>query len=193
MIRATFTTDFAERMKARISPQRLVACKKDGGRAVAVYMRRHFREKDKKEPNQLGGDRTHFWNEIAASVGLDVKVAGKVVAIPIKDKRFPQKLYGGPIVPKRAKALTIPVHPAAHGRTAAVVAAKVGGLFVAKSGGEAFLASKLGGRLTFYFQLRKRVFQRPWPGSLPPKRGMQLVFARATKAAVVRSMKRRAR
>ena len=192
MIRATFTSDFATKMKARMSPQRMTAAKKDAGRTVAQYLRQYYRAKDKKEPNALGGDRTHFWNQIGQSVGLDVKVAGNVVAIPIRDKRFPQKLYGGPIVPKRAQALTIPVHPAAHGRTAAVIASKVGGLFIVKSGEDAFLANKMGGRLTFYFMLKRRVVQRPWPGSLPSKRGMQLVFARALKREVITRMRRRA-
>ena len=50
-----------------------------------------------------------------------VSTKGNSVDMRVGDRRFRQKLYGGPILPKVAKMLTIPVHPFAYARTAAEV------------------------------------------------------------------------
>ena len=182
MAAVTITDRVGPKLRSELSPQRLAAGNAVAGRALAEFVRKHYREKDAKEPNRLGGDRTHFWRKIAESVQPPV-VAGGTVSIKIKDRRIGQKVHGGPIVPKRARALTIPIHPAAHGRRAALLAAKVGRLFILRSkSGEAFLAGKIGKRVTLYYLLRRAVNQAPWPGSLPSVRGMKRVFTVALKA-----------
>ena len=49
------------------------------GRAVANLLKRHYRGRDRAEPNKLGGPRTHFWREVADSVQAPV-VEGAVMA-----------------------------------------------------------------------------------------------------------------
>lgn len=182
MASVTVIDRVSPKIRAEMSPQRLAAANAVAGRALAAFMRRHYEEKDVREPNRLGGDRTHFWKAIAKSVQEPV-VSGGSVFVKVKDRRIGQKVYGGPIVPKRARALTIPIHPAAHGRRAAVLAAKLGRLFVVRTkGGSAFLAGKIGRVITFYYLLRRRVFQAPWPGSLPSQKGMRRVFTVALKS-----------
>ena len=75
----------------------------------------HFRDRD-QIGNKLGGRRTHFWQQMADS--LRSSQSGTELKISITDPRFNQKVYGGVIKPKHAKALTIPVNPSAHGITA---------------------------------------------------------------------------
>ena len=79
-------------------------------------LRSHFQQRD-QTPNALGGTRTHFWQQIADSVSSRRGGPGQLL-ISITDPRFNQKVFGGDIVPKNAKALTIPVNPAASGQTA---------------------------------------------------------------------------
>ncbi len=179
-MKVRFTETVSRGMRRVLSQQRRTATLRVGGIAVSRFLKRYYRTKDAAEPNALGGDRTHFWKQIGNSVSEVPEIVKGNVSIPIRDPRFPQKLFGGPIVPRKAKALTIPIHPAAHGRTAAQIGAKVGGLFIlrTKSGG-AFLAGKIGTVLTLYFVLLRRVIQRPWPGTLPPNRSMKWVFTHA--------------
>jgi hypothetical protein len=177
MNKVRITETVTRGMRKTLSTQRKTAGLKAGGKGLIDFLKRHFAKKDQSEPNQLGGDRTHFWLQIGRSVEESPTIEQGRVRIPIRDKRFPQKLYGGQIVPKRAKALTIPIHPAAHGRSAAQVSAKVGGLFILKTkAGEAFLAGKVGKVVTLYYLLKRRVFQAPWPGTLPPDRSMKWVL-----------------
>lgn len=189
MMRVRFKETVTDGLRKVFSGQRITAMQVAGATAVIRFLKEHFAKKDKKEPNQLGGDRTHFWNQIGASVGPRPLVRNRVVEIPITDPRFRQKLRGGVIVPKRARALTIPMHPIAHGRSAAQVAAKVGGLFILRTGNRAFLAGKIGRALTIYYQLVKRVVQMPWPGTLPPARSMKWVFTHGVRLYLRRNLR----
>ena len=88
-------------------------------------LRTWFRQRDEDSPNQLGGERTHFWQQMADSVSSRRGGAGQLV-LSITDPRFNQKVFGGTIVPKNKKALTIPVNPAAYGRTASTYEQQTG-------------------------------------------------------------------
>lgn len=189
MMRVQFKETVTQGVRRVFSPQRITAMQMAGATGVIRFLKEHFAKKDKKEPNRLGGDRTHFWNQIGASVGPRPVVRDRRVEIPITDPRFRQKLRGGVIVPVRARALTIPMHPAAHGRSAAQIAAKVGKLFILRIGTRAFLAGKIGRALTLYYQLVKRVVQMPWPGTLPPARSMKWVFTHSVRAYVRKNLR----
>lgn len=97
------------------------------GRAVANALKKHFRSKQDNEPNKLRGKRTNFWDGVARSVtpsgGDPERVDANTVRVTVGAtgslaKILMHKLRGGTIVPKRAKYLTIPVHPLAYGVTA---------------------------------------------------------------------------
>ena len=94
------------------------------GRAVEGLLVRHFAKKD-LTPNRLGGRRTHFWADIGASTQI-TETTPTYCIVNIGDPRFPQKVYGGTIVPKNVKWLTIPAIPEAHGRRAAVFETETG-------------------------------------------------------------------
>ena len=97
---------------------------------VERKLRGHFAERD-KTANKLGGQRTHYWAQIANSTAV-AEVTDRSASVDIGDGRFAQTLHGGEI---RAKTpwpgsgfllLTIPVHPAAHGRRVSVTARETG-------------------------------------------------------------------
>ena len=116
----------AERARARMSSRSRRAVAPDrgvliAGRAMAEEYRKHWLIKDVREPNRFvragsGTRRTHFWRQIAQSLRL-VSTKGNSVDMRVGDRRFRQKLYGGPIVAKVAKMLTIPDIPACGGMT----------------------------------------------------------------------------
>ena len=91
------------------------------GREVGNRLRGHFREKQQREPNRLGGKRTNFWLQVMRGVQSPVTRGTHGVTVSINHPAIAQKVYGGRIVPKRAKALTIPVSREAYGRTASTL------------------------------------------------------------------------
>lgn len=84
--------------------------------AVAEQIRGHLVQKD-QIPNALGGRRTHFY---AAAAGQTFWTASATEAeVTIAKDGIRQRFLGGEIKPVNARALTVPVHPEAHGRRAA--------------------------------------------------------------------------
>ncbi len=164
--------------------QNPVALAKVLGRELANTIRAHLREKDKAEPNKLGGKRTHFWLQVSRSV-QQPEMEQDGVSVGISDPRFAQRLFGGRITAKLAKALTIPVHPRAHGKRASVLEAEIGQkLFRFKSeSGDTFLAvaerseskapgikrteARYTGKFWLAYLLRKSVDQQGDPTALP--------------------------
>ncbi len=180
----------AEKARARMSSRyrRAIAPERGmliAGRAMAEEYRKHWLIKDQREPNRFvrggsGTRRTHFWRQIAQSLRL-VSTKGNSVDLRVGDYRFRQKLYGGPILPKVAKMLTIPVHPFAYARTAAEVELLQGSdLMIRKTrGNRLVLGLWRAKRWVSFFLLRYSVFQRPWPGTLPRETKPRKAFMRA--------------
>lgn len=171
------------RFEERYSPQRITAAMRKAGEAVIGYLKRFWNRKDKTEPNQwfnAGSTRTHFWNQISDSVDPRPYLKQGNVTIRVRDTRIRQKVKGGPIVPVKAKALTIPNHPDAHGRTARELEGYVGlKLFILRTNWGAFLAGKKGRSVIKYYLLSKGVNQQPWPNSIPEPRLMRRTFVDA--------------
>jgi hypothetical protein len=138
----------------------------------------------------MGVRRTHFWKQVGDSVA-DPIVKRDGVSVAINHPHINQKIHGGPILPVRARALTIPVHPEAYGRTAAQVESALGiDLFIKKTAlGDAFLMGKVKqGRRTHlwrFFLLRAFVNQDPWPNSIPDKVAMREAFFRGVRKAIM--------
>jgi len=150
-------------------------------RAVCNQLKQHFRAKDAAEPNKLGGNRTHFWLQIGHSVSQPIVSGATSVLVSISDPRFRQKLLGGEITPKRAKLLTIPVHPAAYGRRASVLEQTLGIKlqYIVQGRGAAVQALLVGpgkegswGFGIIYYLLVGSVHQAPTPGALPSEGSM---------------------
>ncbi|MEG0427884.1 MAG: hypothetical protein RR553_08310 [Akkermansia sp.] len=85
------------------------------GRALRNELVKHFRAKNQK-PNKLGGKKTNFWAGIASSVS-SAQCASKKISCKITSPHVAIHIYGGTITPKKAKILTIPIVPEAHGRS----------------------------------------------------------------------------
>lgn len=160
--------------------RRPVAMLKVLGRRGANELKRHFRAKDRVGNRrgvghaEVGGRRTHFWRQVADSVNSPVLVGDGRVRIAITHPHFAQKVYGGPITPKRAGSLTIPVHQLAHGVTTAVFQRETGiQLFrLRKKGGG--MSNLLAGltrddKFEIFYVLTGRVDQEADPEALPPR------------------------
>jgi len=142
---------------------------------VERSLRGHFSERDKRG-NKLGGRRTNFWAAIANSTAIG-DVTDRTADVNIGDKRFAQKLYGGTITAKRPwpgsgfLLLTIPVHPAAHGRRVSVTARETGlkMTFVGTAaGGVIGRFAKQAAEDEIYYVCVPSVDQAPDPEALPP-------------------------
>ncbi|WAC20980.1 hypothetical protein OVA24_06240 [Luteolibacter sp. SL250] len=79
----------------------------------ADELKDHFRSKN-ATPNKLGGKRTNFWNGVAADTGV-AEVTEDGAVLTVANQAFRLHLHGGTVTPKKAKALTIPIVPEAHG------------------------------------------------------------------------------
>lgn len=88
------------------------------GRAIVTLCRKHFSDLDEQRANKLGGQRTHFYGAARRAVGQPELLAGDGLKVSIAHEGLAQRYYGGDIVAKDAGALTLPVHPAAHGKRA---------------------------------------------------------------------------
>jgi len=145
------------------------------GRTLANELKDHYRHKDRTEPNRLGGQRTHYWREVADSVHAG-NPSRDSIAVNIGHPTISQKVYGGTIYPKRAKALTIPMHPDGHGRHASEVP---GDLFVYRDdAGKGYLARAENGGLEIIYALRSSVTQDPDPTALPDLKKIGVKFER---------------
>lgn len=152
-------------------PRQLLQAAARSARGVLVS---HFGKRN-QVPNALGGRRTHFWAEVAKSTQVS-QVTDQSATITIGDSRFPQRLFGGVLRPKAAKALTIPIHAVAHGRTAGEMAMRDGRpLFQVKPAGsrQVFLArTQPDGEVQFLYVLKRSVTQKPDPNALPTNNQM---------------------
>lgn len=131
----------------------------------------HFRRKDREEPNRLGGERQHFWLQVARATQSPVEAAdGSLVTITVNHPAIAQKIFGGTIRAKRTRFLTIPVSPEAYGRTASTFERETGlKLFLLKVGPSKspVLAAARGGGIQVEYLLRRSVKQSPDPTALP--------------------------
>jgi hypothetical protein len=92
-------------------------------RAAVNRYKGHLEALDAARPNALGGQRRHFYAEASGNTSFRVEADG--VTISIASDGIAQRYFGGTIVPKRRKFLTIPVHPLVYGKTAREFAGKL--------------------------------------------------------------------
>lgn len=141
------------------------------GRTAVSRFKKHFTNKDRNEPNQLGGPRTHFWRQVSDSVTKPEKSGDGTITFSITQDGYAQRLFGGEIHAKRGLYLTIPVVPEAHGRTAKTFVAETGlTLFFIRTGYGGDLAYRLpgpGANIRVAYVLKPSVFQEPDPTAMP--------------------------
>lgn len=138
------------------------------GRELVNRLKAHFRAKDRQGPNRLSPRRAHYWLGVSRMVQSPQLRGMKSVSVTVAHPSIAQKVFGGPIVAKRARALTIPVSEEAYGRTASTFEAETGRqLFLLRSEARLFLASRVGGTTRAEYLLTPRVDQEPEPDALP--------------------------
>jgi hypothetical protein len=176
MIRITIGREpFRQKLKGLLNvvkrPRAMMAAV---GREGANFLRKHFRQKDKDEPNRLGGRREHFWLKVMRSVQAPIlSEGGTRVTISITHPVYAHKLLGGIITAKRVRNLAIPQTPEAYGRSPRVFEQETGTklFFVGTRGGGVLASRKVSPHFTDAFQveyvLRRWVRQQPDPTAFP--------------------------
>ncbi len=153
------------------------------GRAGANVLRKHFRGRNRR-PNKLGGARTNFWSRVAESVHAP-RTSGTRIVIPINHPAIAQKVFGGTIRARKARNLSIPVAPEAHGKSPRVFD---GLTFAMTRAGVGLLGTReAGGVFHALYVLKRSVSQRPDPEALPKA---SEVAAAITRAAEIRLRRR---
>jgi hypothetical protein len=94
------------------------------GERLTDELRDHFAKKN-AEPNKWNAPKTNFWNQVADATKVkEVTDAGATVQVA--EQRFNIQLFGGTILPKVARSLTIPVIKDARGESVASYREKTG-------------------------------------------------------------------
>lgn len=161
------------------------------GSGLAELWRTHLYRKDNDEPNRLGGKRTHFYSRAADSIFFRVEQGGERVRVTAVQRGLRQRFKGGVIKPKAARMLTIPVHPAAHGKRARehadLVMIKTG----EGRGATLILGKKREGSamLEAYYVLKPQVTQRADPTVMPHEEQIRLAAHDALRDNLNRAMR----
>jgi hypothetical protein len=201
---AGFQADFSKKIAATKNP---VAMLLAAGREVGNQLKTYFQQKDADGPNKLGGQRTHFWLAVARTVNNgndDPTLAGNTVTVTINHPAFAQKVFGGRIIPKEKKALTIPLTPAAYGKTVAdfpgsFLIRTLKGAFIVMLGENITVsgiisrakrgeARRQRATLNFLFKLVPYVDQEADPTSLPPQSDLEAAILARAEAVLNREM-----
>ena len=82
------------------------------GKELAVQLKTHFAWRNAKK-NAKGWPSKNFWAHIGNTVKVG-EVTDESATVIIAHPNLAQKIYGGPITPKRAKSLAIPACAAAY-------------------------------------------------------------------------------
>ncbi len=125
------------------------------GKSLERILRRFFISKD-SQPNKQGWPKSHFWSSRVATSTLLTSVTATDAEVTVGEPAYRTHFYGATIVPRTAKALTIPLVPEAKGIYPS--SGLITGLFIRRSkGGAAFLARREGNKIVNYFILLKSV------------------------------------
>ena len=103
------TGDLFERIQSAALASRITIVM---ARAIAIKLKDHFRALDASR-HKYG---KHFYS--LAGDSISIRGSGGLALVSITQRGLRQRLYGGMIVPKNAKFLTIPASPESYGKRA---------------------------------------------------------------------------
>lgn len=86
------------------------------GHAAVNTVRQHLLLLNRNRPNRLGGPRTEYWRRAAGATNF--RATGEGVTVSISQLGMRLHAEGGTVRPTKARFLTIPVNPKAHGKRA---------------------------------------------------------------------------
>lgn len=138
-----------------------------GKEASAIGLNQLFRDHFAALQNQRGrSGGTGFYAKASDSVFHRITPEG--IWVGSRQIGLRQRLHGGTIRPKRAKYLTIPIHPDAYGKRAGDSSMDLS--FIRTGSGVALLAATgENGYFVPYYLLLKSVTQKADPGVIPTK------------------------
>jgi len=128
----------------------------------------------------LGRTKSRFSDNVTAGWGI-TSVSGSGATIANKAVGLAHKITGGTITAKKAKFLTIPIIPQAHGRRARDFVSQIGPLFATKG---CLMWKKPDGTILAAYALKKSVTHKPWPGALPPDQTITDAFVRGVQESI---------
>ncbi len=144
------------------------------GKELEVLLKAHFAKREEDSPNKQGFPRSHWWaREVRAKTAFRGATADSAT-VGIDSRQFASKLKTTTIRPGPGRsALALPLRGEVYGVLAR--ANTIPGLFVIRSKilGKAWLATREGGALRFYFRLVPSATIPPDPRALPPVADLQ--------------------
>jgi hypothetical protein len=131
-----------------------------------------------------GRKKTQWWRKVAGSWSI-MGASGSGVTLRSKGAiGFSHKVTGGTITARRAKFLTIPIVPEAHGLTARTYSRTIAPLFAVKGVlAQADKNSPTG--IKPVFVLKKSITQKPWMNALPPEKTYLDAFANGALESII--------
>jgi hypothetical protein len=169
-------------IRARSNLQRPEALLLPVARYGATLLRRHYRKLEAGAPNKLGGERTHWWQQVHDSVHNPILLSPTLASIEITQPGVALRLKGGTVRPKNAGALAIPINRLSYGVWARdwVFRHPEMPLFKIKGPRGTYLAAKAGPgskRMLILYKLMLQVEIPPDPRVLPPAQEFQASLA----------------
>ena len=115
-----------------------------------------------------GRKKTQWWRKVERNWTVSSATTTSATLSNINTDGFSHKITGGTISAKRAKFLTIPIVPEAHGHSAKSYAKSFNkSLFRVKN---LLVQEEKDGKIKPIFVLKKSVTQKAWKGALPPEK-----------------------
>lgn len=189
VITANLTGDAADALaviRSALDGEAASALNAVAGRAAMNYGQQYHRSF-----NQAGGwnspglrtwgpgrESTHFGDKVTEGWYFDSS-DGTGATIANAAPNLSPKVYGGDIKPKRARKLTLPMVPEAHGRRVADYVIKFGRKLFPIHGKNALFESTGDGGIRAVYALSDGVTHKPWPGALPPDEELETAFSAA--------------
>jgi len=121
-----------------------------------------------------GRKKTQWWRKVESNWSVASTSSTGATLSNINTDGFSHKITGGTISAKRAKFLTIPIVPEAHGLSAKTYSKTIKPLFRVKN---LLVQSEPDGKIKPIFVLKKSVTHAPWKGALPPENTYVDAFA----------------
>ena len=114
-----------------------------------------------------GRKKTQWWRKVERNWTVSSATTTSATLSNINTDGFSHKITGGTISAKRAKFLTIPIVPEAHGLSAKTYSKTIKPLFRVKN---LLVQEEKDGKIKPIFVLKKSVTQKAWKGALPPEK-----------------------
>lgn len=179
MISARVTIDDQDTRKFLVAITGTIQQRRDLNEALAIRLRRelkdHFYSKN-SVPNKMGAPKTNFWNQVADATDI-AEITDTGAVVQVAEQRFNIQLFGGTILPVKAKALTIPLIREARGESVASYRSKTGHRLFTIPGRDILFEKADDGRASESRVNFTRGRDRSFSVKLAARQGLRAVFA----------------